>query len=145
MTSLWLHLKPVFPSHISLRRTTLAAHFSMPLLSYKRLWWTGRALSKRALKTECASISAHRLDPVIANFHRRKRRKPRFTTVDFETRLYWITNHWKPKVHGALKKSSSRPFALWHHFTITTRILQGFAFLCKWGLLFFKPHWDNQI
>ena len=91
----------------------------------------------------CKYQSAHWLDPVIANLHRRKRRKPRFTIVDFKTRLYWITNHWKPKVHGTLKKSSNRPFALWHHFTITTRILQGFAFLCKWGLLLFKPHWDS--
>ena len=24
-----------------------------------------------------------------------------------------------------------RPFARWRHFTTTTRILQGFAFLCK--------------
>ena len=24
----------------------------------------------------------------------------------------------------------------------TTRILQGFAFLCNLGLLLFKPHWD---
>ena len=34
------------------------------------------------------------------------------------------------------KKCSNRPFALRHHFTITTRILQDFAFLCKWGLCY---------
>ena len=28
-----------------------------------------------------------------------------------------------------------RPFARWRHFTTTTRVLQGFAFLCKLGLL----------
>ena len=27
----------------------------------------------------------------------------------------------------------------------TTRILQGFASLCKLGLLLFKPRWDNKI
>ena len=47
--------------------------------------------------------------------------------------------------YKSLKKCSNRLFALWHHFTITTRILRGFAFLCKWGLLLFKPHWDNLI
>ena len=30
------------------------------------------------------------------------------------------------------------PFAWWRHFTTMTRILQGFAFLCKLGLLLFK-------
>ena len=39
----------------------------------------------------------------------------------------------------------NRPFALWHHFTTTTRILQGFAFLCKLGRLLFKPHWDYNL
>ena len=38
-----------------------------------------------------------------------------------------------------------RPFASWRHFTTRTRILQGFAFLCKLGLLLFKPRWDYQI
>ena len=47
--------------------------------------------------------------------------------------------------YKSLKKSWNRLFAQWHHFTITTRILQGFAFLCKLGLLLFKPHWDNLI
>ena len=37
------------------------------------------------------------------------------------------------------KYSRNRPFARWHHFTTTTRILQGFAFLCKVGRLSFKP------
>ena len=39
----------------------------------------------------------------------------------------------------------NRSFALRHHFTTTTRILQGFAFLCKLRLLLFKPHWDYKI
>ena len=39
----------------------------------------------------------------------------------------------------------NRPFAWWRHFTTMTRILQGFAFLCKLGFLLFKPHWDYQI
>ena len=34
----------------------------------------------------------------------------------------------------------NRPFARWRHFTTTTRILQGIAFLCKLRLLFIKPH-----
>ena len=33
----------------------------------------------------------------------------------------------------------------WRHFTTTTRILQGIAFVCKIRLLLFKPHWDYQI
>ena len=40
---------------------------------------------------------------------------------------------------------ANRPFAWWRHFTTMTRILQGFAFLCKLGLLLFQPHWDYQI
>ena len=40
---------------------------------------------------------------------------------------------------------SYRPFAQGRHFTSMNRILQGFAFLCKLGLLLFKPHWDYQI
>ena len=38
-----------------------------------------------------------------------------------------------------------RPFAWWRHTTTMTRILQGFTFLCKLGLLSFKPHWGFQI
>ena len=38
-----------------------------------------------------------------------------------------------------------RLFERWRHFTTTTRIIQGFAFLCKLGLLLFKPQWDYQI
>ena len=34
--------------------------------------------------------------------------------------------------------------ALGPHFTTTTRILQGLAFLCKLGFLLFKPLWDYQ-
>ena len=39
----------------------------------------------------------------------------------------------------------NRLFAWWRHFTTMTRILQSFAFLCKLGLLLFKPHWGCQI
>ena len=35
--------------------------------------------------------------------------------------------------------------AWWRHCTFMTRILQGFTFLCKLGLLSFKPHWGYQI
>ena len=42
-------------------------------------------------------------------------------------------------------KENNRPFARWHHFTTTTRILQDFVFLCLFGLLLFYPHWDYQI
>jgi len=31
------------------------------------------------------------------------------------------------------------PFARWRRFTTATRMLQGFAFLCKLGLLLFNP------
>ena len=41
--------------------------------------------------------------------------------------------------------ASNRPLARWRHFTTTTRIAQGFAFLCKLGLLLFNPRWDYQI
>ena len=40
---------------------------------------------------------------------------------------------------------NNTPFAWWRHFTTMTRILQDFAFLCKLGLLLFKPHWGYQI
>ena len=39
----------------------------------------------------------------------------------------------------------NRPFAPWRHFATTTRTLQGFAFLCKYGLLFCKRCWGYQI
>ena len=52
------------------------------------------------------------------------------------------TPTWPPWHHV---KTLYRPFARWHHFTTKTRILQGFAFLCKLGLLLFKPHWDYKI
>ena len=42
-------------------------------------------------------------------------------------------------------KIGNRPFAWWRHFTTMTRILQGFAFFCKLGLLLFKPHWGYKI
>ena len=35
--------------------------------------------------------------------------------------------------------------AWWRHCTTMTRILQGFTFFCKLGLLSFKPHWGYQI
>ena len=41
--------------------------------------------------------------------------------------------------------ASNRPLARWPHFTTTTRILQGFAVLCKLGLLLFNPRRDYQI
>ena len=36
-------------------------------------------------------------------------------------------------------------FTRWRHFTTTTRILQGFAFLCKLELLLLKPHWITKF
>ena len=41
--------------------------------------------------------------------------------------------------------ASNRPLARWPRFTTITRILQGFAVLCKLGLLLFNPRWDYQI
>ena len=48
-------------------------------------------------------------------------------------------------VCSVIDSLTNRPFASWRHFTTTTRILQGFAFLGKLGLLLFKPRWDYQI
>ena len=31
------------------------------------------------------------------------------------------------------------------HLRLDVHFLQGFAFLCKLGLLFFKPRWNYQI
>ena len=42
-------------------------------------------------------------------------------------------------------KIANRPFAWWRHFTTMTRIVQVFSFLCKLGLLLFKPHCGYQI
>ena len=36
------------------------------------------------------------------------------------------------------------PFAWWRHFTTTIRIFQGFAFLCKLGLLLFVWIWKEK-
>ena len=41
--------------------------------------------------------------------------------------------------------AANRPFARWRHFTTTTRILQGFAFLFKLQLILLKPRWEYQI
>ena len=51
----------------------------------------------------------------------------------------------KPRSRDCLLLKANRPLARWRHFTTTTRILQGFAFLCKLGLLVFNPRWDYQI
>ena len=48
---------------------------------------------------------------------------------------------WQTTLHWNI----NTPFAWWRHFTTMTRILEGFAFLCKLGLLLFKPHWSYQI
>ena len=48
---------------------------------------------------------------------------------------------------GARKVNTlyNRPLTRWRHFTTSTRILQGFALLCKLGLLWFNPRWEYQI
>ena len=51
----------------------------------------------------------------------------------------------KNSKNNKFNKFKNRPFARWRHFTTTTRILQGIAFLSKLRLLFMKPHWDYQI
>ena len=45
---------------------------------------------------------------------------------------------------NALVSCWPRRFARWLHLTTTTRILQGFVFLYKLGLLLCKPLWDYQ-
>ena len=62
--------------------------------------------------------------------------------MSFDARLYVF----KRKIPLRTSRgANNRPFARWRHFTTTTRILQDFAFLCKLGLLFSKPHWEYQI
>ena len=53
----------------------------------------------------------------------------------------WLFS-WVSSMHTPTRK---RPLVWWRHFTTMTRILQGFAFLCKLRLLLFKPRWDYQI
>ena len=36
-------------------------------------------------------------------------------------------------------------FTRWRHFTTTTRIVQGFAFLCKLEPFLLKPHWITKF
>ena len=48
-------------------------------------------------------------------------------------------------LHIHIYHNNNRPFALWRHFTTMTRILQGFAFLCKLAVLLLKLLWDYQI
>ena len=38
--------------------------------------------------------------------------------------------------------TANRPFAWWRHFYYYDQNLSGFAFLCKLGVLLFKPRWD---
>ena len=52
---------------------------------------------------------------------------------------------WTKRKYLTISVWTNRPFALWHHFTTTTRILQGFGFMCKLRLLLFKPHWDYKV
>ena len=49
------------------------------------------------------------------------------------------------KIAQFMLKIANKPFAWWRHFTTMTRIVQGFAFLCKLGLLLFKLHCGYQI
>ena len=76
--------------------------------------------------------------------------KGRYTNKNLERG--WLRKQPTPAGHAseficyeATRIRTNRPFALWHHFTTTTRILQGFAFLCKLRLLLFKPHWDYKF
>ena len=64
------------------------------------------------------------------------------TSAVLKKLLWWLPHITSP---GTSVIAPNRPFARWHHFTSTTRILQGFAFLCKLGLSLFKPHWDYKI
>ena len=48
--------------------------------------------------------------------------------------------HEKAKFWRILKKAVFTMASFYY-----TRFLQGFAFLCKLGLLLFKPQWDNQF
>ena len=43
------------------------------------------------------------------------------------------------------KIDENKTFAKWRHISTKTRILQGFAFLCKLELLLFKLRWGYQI
>ena len=51
-----------------------------------------------------------------------------------------INLHEKAKFCGILKKAVCTMTSFYY-----TRLLQGFAFLRKLGLLLFKPQWDYQI
>ena len=44
----------------------------------------------------------------------------------------------------SIKDTCNILFAWWSHFTTMTRIFE-FAFLCKLGLLIFKPHLEHQV
>ena len=63
--------------------------------------------------------------------------------------LYNSSDHTQPHSVTIAKYSKLevpyRPFTWWRHFTTTTRIFQGFFYLCKLGLLIIKPPWEYQI
>ena len=64
-------------------------------------------------------------------------------------KVYFMSAHTfrtaKAWINGlAFNSFHNRPFARWRHLTTKTRILQGFALLCKLGVLLFKPRWDYQ-
>ena len=66
----------------------------------------------------------------------------KFSGFSWERILFLKSACVKNCQHCDANSSSNRPFARRRHFTTTTRILEGFAFLCKLGLLVFKPQWD---
>ena len=51
-----------------------------------------------------------------------------------------IQNTKNPSNSTGRENCFNRPFARWHQFTTTTRILPGFAFLCKLRLLLLNPN-----
>ena len=67
---------------------------------------------------------------------------PCLSPKSYRRRIYLLTtttNHSVIRQKRSFIKTASinvkkRPFARWRYFTTTTRILQGFAFLCKLGL-----------
>ena len=64
----------------------------------------------------------------------------------FTLKNYPVYFYKKYSIRAELTKTT-KYFAMSNrrHFTTMTKILEGFASLCKLGLLLFKSHWGYQI
>ena len=82
---------------------------------------------------------------IDAFYHTMKRVSISVFTDFSQSSLFAMRNGNPIKRGEEFPQSSNRSSARWRYFITTTRILQGFTFLCKLEPLLFKLRWDYQI